>query len=87
VKLDRISPGDIVLCSIGGRRVYGEVREVAEGVVYFTPISPNAGWRHAAPRQIIGHWRKSWRSRRQGEPAEPARSGEDSHAQAQLFEH
>lgn len=55
--------GDIVLCSIGGRRIYGEVSEIADGTVHFRPISAGAGWRHASARQIIGHWRKTGRAR------------------------
>jgi hypothetical protein len=82
MKLDRIALGDIVLCSIGGRRVYGEVREIDQGVVYFTPISANAGWRHAGPRQIIGHWRKTGRSRRQ---SGASAGGTNEGGQDQLF--
>lgn len=58
MRLDRITVGDIVRASIKGRVVYGEVREVAQGVVHFHPISPAAGWRHATARDITGHWRK-----------------------------
>jgi hypothetical protein len=61
VKLEGIQAGDIVLCAIKGRRVYGEVQEVSAGVVRFTPITPAAGWRHAGAREVIGHWRKAGR--------------------------
>ncbi len=68
MKLEGIQAGDIVLCAIKGRRVYGEVQEIAGGVVRFTPISPAAGWRHAGARDIIGHWRKAGRRGGESEP-------------------
>jgi hypothetical protein len=39
--------------------------------VYFTPISPAAGWRHASAREIICHWRKTGRHRSIGDDDEP----------------
>jgi translation initiation factor 2 gamma subunit (eIF-2gamma) len=63
MRIERVGVGDIVLCSIGGRRIYGEVSEITDGTVHFRPISAAAGWRHASPRQIIGHWRKTGRPR------------------------
>jgi hypothetical protein len=69
VKLEGIQAGDIVLCAIKGRRVYGEVHEIANGVVRFTPISPAAGWRHAAAREVVGHWRRTGRRGSGGEGA------------------
>jgi len=63
VRIERIAVGDIVLCSIGGRRIYGEVSEIKDGVVHFRPISTAAGWRHASAREIVGHWRKTGRPR------------------------
>ncbi|HWF53049.1 MAG TPA: hypothetical protein VG223_00410 [Solirubrobacteraceae bacterium] len=63
MRIERVAIGDIVLCSIGGRRIYGEVSEIADGTVHFRPISAAAGWRHASARQIIGHWRKTGRPR------------------------
>lgn len=61
MKLEGIQAGDIVLCAIKGRRVYGEVEEVSAGVVRFAPITAAAGWRHASAREVIGHWRKAGR--------------------------
>jgi translation initiation factor 2 gamma subunit (eIF-2gamma) len=63
VRIERIAAGDIVQCSIGGRRIYGEVTEIKDGIVHFTPISTAAGWRHASARDIVGHWRKTGRQR------------------------
>jgi hypothetical protein len=61
VRIDRISVGDIVKASIKGRGVYGEVREVTDGVVHFEPLTRAAGWRHASAHEIVGHWRKTRR--------------------------
>lgn len=61
MRLEGIHVGDIVLCSIKGRRVYGEVRDIADGLVSFAPISAAAGWRHAGAHEVIGHWRKAGR--------------------------
>ncbi len=63
MRLDAIAVGDIVKASIGGRVVYGEVLEIRDGVVQFTPLSPVSGWRHASAHQIVGHWRKAGRRR------------------------
>jgi hypothetical protein len=62
----RIGVGDIVLARIKGRSVHGEVTEVTGGVVYFWPLSPAAGWRHASAREIVSHWRKAGRQARSG---------------------
>jgi hypothetical protein len=62
LRLDRVQPGDIVQVAIKGRTgIYGEVTEVSRGVVYFRPISPGAGWRHAAAHEVVAHWRRSGR--------------------------
>jgi translation initiation factor 2 gamma subunit (eIF-2gamma) len=67
MRIERIAVGDIVLCSVGGRRIYGEVSEITAGVVHFRPLSPAAGWRHAVARQVIAHWRRTGRARAGGE--------------------
>jgi hypothetical protein len=69
VRLDRVLVGDIIKASIGGRVVYGEVLEVSEGSVRFTPISRAAGWHHATAAQVVAHWRRTGR-RRTGEDGE-----------------
>ena len=63
MRLDPIAVGDIVKASIGGRVVYGEVLEVRDGTVHFSPISRAAGWRHATAAQVVGHWRRAGRRR------------------------
>jgi len=59
MRVERIACGDVVKVQVRGRTVWGEVLEVKDGVVYFRPISPAAGWRHASAREIVGHWRKT----------------------------
>ena len=67
MRLERVAVGDVVKVRIKGRSLWGEVTEVKDGVVYFSPISPAAGWRHASAREIIGHWRKTGRRGAGGE--------------------
>jgi hypothetical protein len=62
MRVDRIAVGDIIKASIKGRVIYGEVREIIDGVVHFHPLSPAAGWRHATSRDITAHWHKTRRS-------------------------
>ena len=63
MRLDRVAVGDLVLCRIKGRSVYGEVLEVADGRVRFRPLCPAAGWHRASAREIVSHWRKTGRHR------------------------
>ncbi|MFZ0044050.1 MAG: hypothetical protein WAK93_22265 [Solirubrobacteraceae bacterium] len=70
MRIDGIAVGDIVKASIGGRVMYGEVLEIRDRVVHFNPISRAAGWRHAAPHEIVGHWRKAGRRRSSAEDGE-----------------
>ena len=59
MRLERIRVGDVVLCRIKGRSVYGEVLEVTDGRVHFRPLCPAAGWHHATAREIVSHWRRT----------------------------
>jgi len=62
MKLDRVEPGDVVCCAIKGRTgIWGEVTEIRDAIVYFGPLCPAAGWRHARAREVVGHWRKAGR--------------------------
>ena len=61
MKTAGIAVGDLVLCRIKGRSVYGEVLEITGGQVNFRPLCPAAGWRHASAREIVSHWRKAGR--------------------------
>ena len=61
MRLERVAVGDVIKARIKGRSLWGEVTEVKDGIVYFSPISAAAGWRHASAREIIGHWRKTGR--------------------------
>jgi hypothetical protein len=59
MRLEHVAVGDVIRARIKGRSLWGEVTEVKDGIVYFSPISAAAGWRHASAREIIGHWRKT----------------------------
>ena len=61
MRLERVAVGDVIKARIKGRSLWGDVTEVKEGVVYSSPISPAAGWRHASAREIVGHWRRTGR--------------------------
>ena len=75
MRLDRVSPGDVVRCSIKGRTgIWGEATEIKDGIVYFRPLCPATGWRHASAREITGHWRKA--RRRERGPAEDSEGSE-----------
>jgi hypothetical protein len=60
MRLERVAVGDVIKARIKGRSLWGEVTEVKDGIVHFSPISA-AGWRHAGAREIVGHWRKTGR--------------------------
>jgi len=78
MRLEQIGVGDLVLCQIKGRRIYGEVLKITDGTVEFRPLCPAAGWRHASAREITAHWRKTGRRATAGAPAtnEPGVSSE-----------
>ena len=62
MRLDRVQPGDVIKASIKGRTgIWGEVTEIKNGAVYFRPLCPATGWRHASAREVVGHWRKAGR--------------------------
>jgi len=63
--MERVAVGDVIRAWIKGRSLW--VTEVKDGIVYFSPISAAAGWRHATARVIIGHWRKTGRRGAGGE--------------------
>lgn len=57
-----VAPGDVIKASIKGRTgIYEEVTEVRHGLVYFRPLCPATGRRHASDREIVRHWRKTGR--------------------------
>jgi hypothetical protein len=62
MRLDQVAPGDVIKASIKGRTgIWGEVTEIRDRTVYFRPLCPSTGWRHASAREIVGHWRKTGR--------------------------
>ena len=76
-KIGAIAADDIVEVDIRGRVVIGRVTEVNDGIVYFRPIRPGVGWRHAKAREIVTHWRKTGR---RADPAQDADDGQSSAA-------
>ena len=68
MKLAYIHPDDVVEVSKGGRRMYGRVVEIRDGVVQFEPLCRGISYRHASAREVIGQWRKT--GRRGPEPAD-----------------
>lgn len=75
MRTSRIQIDDVVEARVKGRTILGRVTEVSDGVVYFNPVCPGAGWRHAKPREIVAHRRKTGRrgggERDRSEPADP----------------
>lgn len=73
MKLAHIHPGDLVEVNKGGRRMYGQVLEIRNGVVQFEPLCRGVSYRHASAREIICHWRRTGRrgTAPTGEPGEP----------------
>jgi len=61
VKLAYMHPLDLIEVNKGGRRVYGKVVEIRDGVVRFEPLCRGISYRHATAREIVGHWRKTGR--------------------------
>jgi len=61
MRVARIKAQDLVQLRVKDRVLYGEVLEVADGIVRFRPLSPAAGWHRATARQVVGHWRKAGR--------------------------
>jgi hypothetical protein len=72
MRLERVAVGDVILCRIKGRSVYGEVLQITGGQVNFRPLCPAAGWHHASAREIVGHWRKAGRRGNQAHVDEDA---------------
>ena len=61
MKLAYMHPLDLIEVNKGGRRVYGKVVEIRDGVVQFEPLCSGISYRHATAREIVGHWRKTGR--------------------------
>jgi hypothetical protein len=61
VKLAYMHPRDLIEVNKGGRRMYGKVVEIRDGVVQFEPLCRGISYRHASAREIVGHWRKTGR--------------------------
>lgn len=61
VKLTSMHPLDLIEVNKSGRRMYGKVVEIRDGVVQFEPLCRGISYRHASAREIVGHWRKTGR--------------------------
>ena len=61
MKLAYVHPLDLIEVNKGGRRVYGKVVEICDGVVQFEPLCRGISYRHATAREIVGHWLKTGR--------------------------
>jgi hypothetical protein len=64
MRLDRVGTGDVIKARIKGRSLWGEVTQVKDGIVYFSPISrpPGGGTRPRARSSVTG-------ARRDGAPS------------------
>jgi hypothetical protein len=77
MRLDRVQPGDVIKAAIKGRTgIWGEVTEVKDGTVYFQPLCPGTGWRHAGAPEVVGHWRRAPRRGRTSDGDAPPMSAE-----------
>lgn len=76
-------PNALIEVSKGGRRMYGKVVEIRDGVVQFDPLCRGVSYRHASAREIIGHWRKTGR-RGPGPADEPGQPDPAVVSRAQL---
>ena len=74
MKLASIHPDDLIEVNKGGRRMYGRVVEIRDGVVQFEPLCRGISYRHASAREIVRHWRKTGR-RGPGPADEPEGDG------------
>jgi hypothetical protein len=84
MRLGAIRDGDVVKVNIRGRAIFGIVTAVdlaSFHPVSFEPLCPGAGYRHARPHQVVGHWRKMGRPRRRGVVPAPVKASD-----AYLFE-
>lgn len=61
MKLAYIHPDDLIEVNKGGRRMYGRVVEIRDGVAQFEPLCRGVSYRHASAREIVRHWRKTGR--------------------------
>jgi len=50
MRLERVAVGDVIEARMKGRSLMGRGSRGQRGTVYFSPISPAAGWRHERAR-------------------------------------
>jgi hypothetical protein len=57
--LGGVSPGDIVLADVKGRRFYAIVLARGNRELEVEPIDPRVSYHRVKAREVIGIWRKS----------------------------
>jgi hypothetical protein len=67
VRLDGITPGDIVRVSVRGRVFHALVRGVTDGGLQVEPIERGISHRQVKARDVVEHWAKRGRPRAQAE--------------------
>jgi hypothetical protein len=71
MRVAEIQPGDVVKVDKKGRVFYALVVEVLSQrnrePIKFEPLCPNNSYRTARPRDVVGHWRKAGRFRREAQ--------------------
>ena len=63
MRLDSISPGDIVRVSVRGRVFHALVRGTAPGGLQVEPLERGVNYRQVKARDVLEHWSKRGRPR------------------------
>ena len=63
MRLDGISPGDIVRVSVRGRMFHGVVRGTTPGGLQVDPIERNITYRQVKAHDVLEHWARRGRPR------------------------
>ncbi|MCU0313424.1 MAG: hypothetical protein MUC84_05105 [Solirubrobacteraceae bacterium] len=67
MRLDGITPGDIVRVSVRGRVFHALVRGVTDGGLQVEPIERGISYRQVKAHDVLEHWAKRGRPRAQAE--------------------
>lgn len=63
MRLEAISPGDIVRVSVRGRVFHALVRGTAPGGLQVEPLERGVNYRHIKAHDVLEHWAKRGRPR------------------------
>ncbi len=63
MNISTVKPGDLVRVDVNGWTFIAEVTEKRPRELAIEPIGSKATYRSATARQVVGHWRKSRRSK------------------------